>query len=339
MFAASARRAPMFAASARRAPMFGVRAPRANRPPPARASRVSIRLMLPATAVAAFLARLDDESRARLAPDAAAALDHAWQQARAAWPAIALDPDRFCAYLAARVGDATLAALRAPDLYLACACVAEVPAAVQAFDALLAEVAKRLRSVARSPQMLEDAKQIAREVLLQRGDRPPALADYAGRGDLRGWLRITLGRELVRLMRVDQGIRRLDTAELARVADEDDDPETAYLRAHYREEFKSAFAAAIEVLEVGERRVLRYAVIERLSIDDIARLERVHRATAARQVTRARARLVEETRRLLRARLRVDGSQLHSILRLIDSQVEVSVQRLLGDEPRGDDGA
>jgi RNA polymerase sigma-70 factor (ECF subfamily) len=290
---------------------------------------IPLPLMLPDSAVDAFLARLDEETRSRLGPRAATELERVWAEARAAWPAVPLDAERFCGFLAPRVAGADLSSLRAADLYLACACAADVPEAMQAFESILTEVGVMLRNIARSDDVLEEAKQITRQVLLQRGERPPPIADYTGRGDLRGWLRVALGRELVRLLRRGQDARRLATGELARIVDENDDPETAYLKRHYQDEFKDAFAGAVERLDGTDRRLLRFAVIERLSIDDIARLERVHRSTAARQVLRARERLVEETRRLLRARLRVDAEQLHSILRLIESQVDVSVQRLL----------
>ena len=60
-------------------------------------------------------------------------------------------------------------------------------------------------------------------------------------------------------------------------------------------------------------------------------LLRLHRATAARRLAAARAALVKGTRTAMRARLRVDGAELESILRLIESQVHVSVERLLRD--------
>jgi RNA polymerase sigma-70 factor (ECF subfamily) len=103
----------------------------------------------------------------------------------------------------------------------------------------------------------------------------------------------------------------------------------AYLKKQYEREFKDAFAQAMRELDEDEQRALRYAVVEGMSIDDIARLERVHRATAARSVARARARLAELTRAILQERLAVDTQQLDSILRLVPSQVDVSVRRLL----------
>lgn len=289
--------------------------------------------MLAEAAVAAFWDALDEPARLRLRAATAAttlAVTAAWTRAQAAWPDVRVPAERFCAYFAAHIGDSVaLEPLRAEDLDLACGCIDGDAAALQAFEDALAEVANKLRSTARNDDVLGEAKQLTRQLLVARGDCPPALADYAGRGDLRGWLRVALGRELVRLMRAAEKSPRLATGEQALVVDRADDPETAYLKTHYREAFKAAFADALAQLDPDDRRLLRYAIIERLSIDDIARLDRVHRATAARQVVRARERLVAETRRVLGERLRLDGDRLQSIFGLIESQVDVSVQRLL----------
>jgi RNA polymerase sigma-70 factor, ECF subfamily len=286
--------------------------------------------MLQEHAVAAFLARLEEPFRSNVRAEAASELARAWEAARAAWPDVALDAERFCAFVGERAARAgALASLESRDLYLACACLDGDRAALLALDALLDEVGRKLRRLARSDDVLDEAKQLVRQVVVPRRDRPAPLDDYAGRGALGGWLRIALGRELVRLGK--QGARepRADTAELAAAVDDHDDPETTYLKTHYQHEFKEAFALAMAELEPAERRALRYSIVERLSIDDIARLDGVHRATAARQLTRARDRLTEETRRMLRERLQIGAEQLQSILRLIESQVDVSVRRLL----------
>jgi RNA polymerase sigma-70 factor (ECF subfamily) len=286
--------------------------------------------MLPEEIVAQFLARLDEPTRSGLMATAAVELERAWQAARSAWPTLDVDAARFCAFLAERAtGVAALTELRVSDLYLVCACLDGQPEALLGFEALLTAVGHELRAVARGDDLLEEAKQITRQILLPRAERPPPLADYAGRGNLRGWLRVALGREVIRLLRRGATVAGGDTGELGRVADEDDDPETAYLKTHYQREFKEAFTDAVALLDAHERRLLRYAVIERLSVDDIGKLERVHRATAARQVARARERLATETRRLLLKRLRLEAGQLQSVLGLIESQIDVSVQRLL----------
>ena len=56
---------------------------------------------------------------------------------------------------------------------------------------------------------------------------------------------------------------------------------------------------------------------------------RVHRATVARRITRARDALLSGTRRRLMMRLKLDRSELDSVMRMIESNVHVSLQRML----------
>ncbi len=254
----------------------------------------------------------------------------AWESARAVWPELDIGADEFRAFVAARLsGDETVALLHATDLYLVCGCVRGKPAALTGFERVLDEVGALLRSLARGEDRLDEAKQIVRQCLVPHDDRPPAIVKYQGRGSLMGWLRVALGREVVRLRRSEARAPQHDSGQMARLVDDDDDPETAYLKAHYQREFKEAFASALDRLEKRERRILRYSVVERLSIDEIAKLQRTHRATAARQINRARERLIEETREILRERLAGSDDRLQSVFNLIESQVNVSIQRLL----------
>jgi RNA polymerase sigma-70 factor (ECF subfamily) len=252
-----------------------------------------------------------------------------FERARRAWPGVEVAPARFAAFFDERAARDGAGKLHADDLYLACACLDGDARALRAFGALLDQVARKLRRLAPNDAALADAKQAALEQVMARGDRAAALANYTGRGPLGGWLRIVLGRELFESRQKAGREPSADTGELAAVVDRDDDPETAHLKTHYRREFKEAFAAAMARLDDDERRALRYAIVERIGIDDVARLEGVHRATAARKVARARARLNEETRRVMRDKLEVDAAELDSVLRLIESQVDASVRRLL----------
>jgi RNA polymerase sigma-70 factor, ECF subfamily len=283
--------------------------------------------MLSDAAIQAFWARL---GQPRPMGDAALELTALVDAARAAWPALELDSQRFCEYLGERAGAIeALASLKGADLYLACGCVDGNPIAMTAFDALVNAVADKLRRLAPNEDVLADAKQQVRQLMLPRAERSSEIGKYTGRGALAGWLRIVLGRELVRLAKRERRQPQLDTGEAALLVDGADDPEIAYLKAHYQHEFKQAFAAAMGELEADDRRALRYAVVEGLSIDEIAKLEGVHRATAARDVARARGRLADKTRSTLQTRLRLEAPQLASILRLVDSQIDVSVRRLL----------
>ncbi len=86
---------------------------------------------------------------------------------------------------------------------------------------------------------------------------------------------------------------------------------------------------ALATLSVRDRNLLRQYLVDRLTIDQLGRLYRVHRVTASRWVNRAREAFVAATLLALRRRLRVTRSELDSVLRLLRSQVDVSLRHLL----------
>src|SRR6185312_12611152 len=69
------------------------------------------------------------------------------------------------------------------------------------------------------------------------------------------------------------------------------DPERDHVRARFRGDIKTAFEAAVKGLEPRERTMLRFHLVEGMTIDDVARLYQIHRATAARQLEKARDRV------------------------------------------------
>ena len=112
------------------------------------------------------------------------------------------------------------------------------------------------------------------------------------------------------------------------------DPTIDHLRPRLQVEFRAAFEAALRSLETRERNLLKHHFLDGLSTDELAVLYRVHRATAFRWLARARERLLSQTRQALAARMSLRRSELDSVMRLVDSQLEVSVVRLFGaDDP------
>ncbi len=59
----------------------------------------------------------------------------------------------------------------------------------------------------------------------------------------------------------------------------------------------------------------------------------MHRATAARWLQAARAAVLDGTQGELIRRLRLSRTELANVMRLIESQLDVSLPRLLGREP------
>jgi RNA polymerase sigma-70 factor, ECF subfamily len=257
------------------------------------------------------------------------------EAARSAWPAIAVAPERFVAHLARRLPpDAAgeeLAAVRASDLYLACACADGDAAAIGALEGRYFGEVDAAAARMRCPQgMADEVKQMLRRILfVAEGDRPAAVGEFAGRGDLRGWLRVSAVRELQRLLGKARRHVPLDDERFLDLLSPAQDPELGHIREHYRAELTEAVAAAMAATPARERALLRFQVLDGLSIDQIGALYGVHRATAARWLVAAREGILERTRAEVARRLGIASGEVDSIIRLVQSRLEVSVERLL----------
>jgi len=254
-------------------------------------------------------------------------LDDAVTRGRSAWPAIAITRVRFVAYVLARAGDDAdaLRRLHAADLYLACGCAHGDPAAVAAFDRdYIGALGATLARVGARGAQADEVKQALRaQMLVAPAGGVPAIASYTGRGDLHGWLRISAAREAIRLLRRDARAAPFDDDVLA-ARSLQIDVELDHLKRTYRAEFRDAFRDALCGLDERERNLLRHRFCDGLNVEQIGAIYRVHRATAARWVAAAQSSLARATRRSLRDRLHVDAREVSSILRLIESRLEVT---------------
>lgn len=256
---------------------------------------------------------------------------------RAAWPEIAIEPARAAAFAAARLeasaeaADA-LASLRAADLYLACACADGDRAALAAFDRhYMREVDIALARMRMPAPRVADVKQLVRQRLFVGDGVPGKIVDYGGRGDLRRWVRSVAVRTCLNDLRKGKNEVLTDDDQLiAQHAIPGDDPELAYMKRTYAREFQAAFAEALGGLGPREQTLLRYHHVDGLNIDEIGAIYRVHRVTAFRWLEKAKEQLVEATLVILRGRLNVSPKELDSVLRLIRSQVHLSLIRHLG---------
>jgi RNA polymerase sigma-70 factor (ECF subfamily) len=287
---------------------------------------------------AAFLAARG-ESVSDVAP-LERALGDAVTTASAAWPSVKVDVEAWARVLgelsptpldpAKPFGEMLVI-----DHYLAFACAAGDTAAVAACDAILVREAgfaadgTRMHASARD----EATQSIRAQLLAPREGKPAAIGDYAGRGALRSWLRVCVSRELVKIAKAQQ---RTEPLEDQLVADPGygDDPALEELKAKYRAELADAFRTALTELPARERTLLRYQLIDGLTIDEIGAIFRVHRATSARWLAKIRDDLVMRTREMMAEALGVDTAEAASIVRLVQSQLDVSVIRHLGPPPK-----
>jgi RNA polymerase sigma-70 factor (ECF subfamily) len=97
----------------------------------------------------------------------------------------------------------------------------------------------------------------------------------------------------------------------------------------YRKAFRDAFGAALATMDPREKVMLRQHFVDGLTIDELGPLYAVHRATAARWITAAKATLMERTRREFMTRARLSPREMASVMRLVQSRLEVTLARLL----------
>jgi RNA polymerase sigma-70 factor, ECF subfamily len=149
---------------------------------------------------------------------------------------------------------------------------------------------------------------------------------YAGAGQLAGLVRVAATRlALNRLERAPRG----DDDWLDELQATSCDPELQFMKREHRTALKEELEAAINDLSPRQRMVLRLHLVERLGIDAIAAICSVHRATAARQVALAKETLAIRVRLRLVARWRVADPELAALRSLVDSQLDLSLRRLL----------
>ena len=292
--------------------------------------------------IAAVLGHLEPERAAATAalPDLAGVLDGALAAARAAWPGVAVADERFGRQVAAAVACLDdvgfLPRLRFADLYLAAACADGDAAAVRILTARYgAELTAALRPLRLAQAHADEVIQRVWEHVLVGAGGPPRIADYRGRGDLRRWLRATALRAAYRLL--EQSGRDVALADDDDLAESDGgpDPEIEYLKRRYATEFRDAFHAALAAVSPRERALLRRHYLDGLGVDELGALLGVHRATAARWVAEAREAVFDQTRRVLRERFGVADADLKSLIQLVRSRLDVSIERALATRDDG----
>lgn len=251
------------------------------------------------------------------------------------WPTVAVDPARLARHVVERLEDGdvrcALEKMRLEELVIAFGCATGDPSALAAFEAAyFDEVERTLRRMATTTITVDELAQLVRLRLFVGTEAPPRIARYNGMGSLRAWLRVVVSRIALNAHTRRPREALVDTDILAEVAAGNDDTELALVKVKYRSEFREAVIAGLAALEPGDRLVLFQAHTQRLTIDRIAAIQGIHRATAARRLERARSSLVAATRAALATRMgAATGTEVDSIIRLIQSRFDITLGGLL----------
>jgi RNA polymerase sigma-70 factor (ECF subfamily) len=143
-------------------------------------------------------------------------------------------------------------------------------------------------------------------------DQGPLFDTYSGRSDLGGWLRAIVVHEGVRRSKkqrrevTPEGLEELPMP----------DVELSALKGAYGPQFTQALSSAFAALTVEQRNLLRQSFLDGLSIDVLAKLLDVHRATAARRVQAARQALVDGVRAKLKESLKLGDETVDELITL-----------------------
>jgi len=257
--------------------------------------------------------------------------------ARQAWPGVELDEAVFRRYVTERVeGDLpeALEVLRLDELYLCCGCLGGQESALVAFgDRYRPAIIHAVSKVVPPAQVDDVVQQVMAKLFVTGADKPAAIGTFLGKGKLSTWLQVVARREASNAARADRASQpettssQLDTLyDHAMAEDSDAMPQ---LKREYRATFKESFREALGDLSPRERNLLRYECLDGLTLEQIAAIYCVSRASVARWRASCREKLYRTTRRRFNEQVGIGQSEFGTVMRLIESQLNVSLTRLL----------
>ena len=230
----------------------------------------------------------------------------------------------------------SLLRLHAGDVYLAYAAGTSLPHAQEVFARHCHDaITQAVRTIDDRPAFADEVRQILLErLLLPDGEQPPRLLQYLGRAALTTWVSVAAKREALGQHRKESTHQRHSEQAGAWPVDPALDPELEYLKTHYRVAFEQAVSRALSQLSSRERTVIRLQTVSGLTLARIAVMLSVDESTVSRWAQRARQTVREQAEKELGDALRIRVSELPSLTRLVTSQLEVSVARLLSEDSR-----
>jgi len=250
--------------------------------------------------------------------------------AATAWPGVnvaAAEVVALWAEKAAGEDPAPLTPAAFEELHLAIGCARGDEAAIAAFDrGYLAVVPQALASMKLPAATVDDVRSMVRDkLLLADGGKRPRVLDYAGRGRLRGLIQVTATRTAIDRIRLEEREAELPAKELAGPSD----LALSLIKAQYRSAFSTGFAKAVAAASRRDRNLLRLHFLGGMTLEQLAQMYNVHRATVVRWRAAARDGVFAATREHVATAIAAPSDELDEMFDLVKSRVELSVERLL----------
>lgn len=219
--------------------------------------------------------------------------------------------------------------VRSLDLYLVMGCLrGSTVAPKHLLTRHRATIDAALRRLRMPADRADEVRSTFYEILFVGEAGTPALQRYGGHGSLDGWLRVTVSRSAHRLLRKTERLELRPPESFMEVWHE---PERDALTRECKGAFREAMTRVIASVAEGDRAALQDHYVRGLSIDALAQVWGVHRATAARRLARLRWRLREQVLEDLETTMGVTPSSALRMVRVAQSQLESSLGLLEDD--------
>jgi RNA polymerase sigma-70 factor, ECF subfamily len=220
----------------------------------------------------------------------------------------------------------------AADLELATAALAGDEAALRVLDGMIRVASARAAGELGQAGWLADeiALTLRERLLVADGELEARLASYLGHGPLDRWLAVAAARTGLNALRARRREQALDDARLAALPSPDEDPALDLLRRRHQAAFEAAIRDAFAGLDSArDRNLLRLYYFDRLGLDRLGQIYKVHASTVSRWLAAVRQNVFDQTMRLLVERLGLPESELASMLRVLQSDLDLTLSRLL----------
>lgn len=292
------------------------------------------------TGASAQAAEKNDAATGSMSEGLESCLQDLYHKGHRVWPDLSVSAEAFSSYLGTRVPknadpDESAVALKklcAADLFLVCGCLDNQTAALKGLErSILSRVPSFLAALNLPPDEVKEVQQLVRtKLIVGSADKPPTLLEYAGRGELASWVRVaTVRTALDRLRARDAHLHASSRATALSLMAPAPEPELDHIKRLYQPEFQRALEDSIATLSDQQRALLHMYFAGGLKTAQIAALFHVNQSTIVRQLAQARIALQDEMRRLLRERLHLGASEYESLLRLLQSQLDLSIRTLV----------
>lgn len=237
-----------------------------------------------------------------------------------------IEPAQRAAF-AQSVSELTPAAGVLGDLALAFAACHGHLEAQRLVEKTLRECRQNVARIEADPTFLDEVHQVTLTRLLSPPN--PRLASYSGLGPLGAWLRATAVRVAIDLRR--GSARELPEENLETLIHVGPGRPDGALRGLTGAQVSAVIRKALDTLSSRDRTLLRLHYFEGTTLEALARMYSVHRATVARWLSEAREVVLAQTRLSLSSR--AGGDELEDVLGSIQSQLDVSFRQIFDEPP------